>query len=66
MELFLGLVFGAVGTGYLIYGKRQYSAVFAVTGVLLVIYPYFFSSALAIVLIGAALVAAPFVIQRLI
>jgi hypothetical protein len=65
MGLFLGMLFGAVGTGYLIYGKRQYSAVFAIAGALLVLYPYFFSSALSIVLIGAALIAAPFVFQRL-
>lgn len=64
MGLFLGIVAGAVGTGYLVYGKRQYSAVFAVTGVLLMIYPYFFSSILAVSLVGAALIAAPFVIQR--
>jgi hypothetical protein len=62
---FFGLLFGAVGTGYLIYGKRQYSAAFAVTGVLLIVYPYFVSSALAVALIGAALIAAPFILQRL-
>ncbi len=65
MTLFLGMLFGAVGSGYLIYGKRQYSALFAITGVLLVVYPYFVSSVLATLLIGALLIAAPFVVQRL-
>jgi hypothetical protein len=62
---FLGILFGAVGTGYLVYAKRQYSALFAITGFALVIYPYFFTNTLAVVLIGAALCAAPFVIQRM-
>lgn len=65
MGLFLGLLFGAVGTGYLIYGKRQYSAAYAITGALLIVYPYFVSSVAAVLLIGAALIAAPIVLQRL-
>lgn len=65
MTLIMGLLFGAVGTGYLIYGKRQYSAAFAITGVLLCVYPYFVSSVVATLLIGAALIAVPFVLQRL-
>jgi len=62
--LFLGILFGAVGTGYFIYGKRQTSATYLVTGVLLMIFPYFFSSLAAVLLVGAALAAAPFVIER--
>jgi hypothetical protein len=65
VSLFLSLIFSAVGSGYLIYGKRQYDAAFAVCGVLLCVYGYFFSSAAAIVLIGALLAAVPFVLQRL-
>jgi drug/metabolite transporter (DMT)-like permease len=66
MDLFAGLVFGAIGTGYLVYAKRQYSALFAVAGALLIIFPYFVSSAWLTCLIGAALTAAPFVYQRVV
>lgn len=64
MALLLGLVFGAIGSGYLIYGKRQANVPFLVAGVLLVVYPYFVSSVLVSLVLGAVLVAAPFVAER--
>lgn len=64
MDLFLGVLFGAIGTGYVVYAKRQASAMFAICGVGLMIFPYLFSNAWAIVLVGAAITAAPFVIDR--
>jgi len=64
MDLLLGLVFGGIGSGYLIYAKRQYSAMFAVAGAALIIYPYFLTNVLAIVLVGALIAAAPFAWQR--
>jgi len=64
MDLFAGLIAGAVGTGYLVYAKRQYSAHFAIAGALLIVYPYFFSSVAALLAIGAALAAAPFAYER--
>jgi len=60
MDLLWGLIFGAIGSGYLVYAKKQYSAVFAIAGAALILYSYFFTSALAIVLVGAAIAAAPF------
>ena len=65
MTLFLDIVFGAVGSAYLIYGKRQYSAAFLVAGFILVIYPYFVSNAAVCAAIGLLVSAAPFVAQRL-
>jgi hypothetical protein len=59
MNLFLGLLFGAVGGVYIAYGKRQRSAMWLVTGFALILYPYFFETAVAIVLIGLALAALP-------
>jgi len=59
VTLFLGLIFGAVGTVYFMYGKKQHDALFLVTGVALAIYPYFFDSVWLVLLIGAALSAVP-------
>lgn len=59
MTLFLGLVFGAIGTGFFIYGKKQHDAVILLTGVALAIYPYFFDNVWLVLLIGAALSAVP-------
>jgi hypothetical protein len=60
LTLFLGLIFGAVGTVYLILGKKDHDPLFLIVGVLLIIYPYIFSNALVIVLIGVVLSAIPY------
>ena len=59
MTLFLGLIFGAVGTVYFIYGKKQHDPMFLVVGVLLAVYPYFFENVWLVLLIGAALSMVP-------
>ncbi len=64
MDLFLGLLFGAVGGVYIAYARRQRSALFLLTGVALIAYPYFVDSALAIILIGLALAAIPIAHMR--
>ncbi len=64
MTFFFGLIFGAVGTGYLIYARRQYDGLLAVTGFLLMVFPYFVSGVFATLVIGALLCAAPFAIRR--
>jgi hypothetical protein len=61
--LIVSVIAGAIGMGYFIYGKRQTKIVPMVAGVLLCIYPYFLDSLLWLSLIGAVLVAAPFVID---
>lgn len=61
MGLFLDLFFGAIGSGYLIYGKKNFSTSFLVCGFVLVIYPYFVSNAIVCALVGVVFVAAPFV-----
>ena len=64
MELFLGLVFGAVGSGYLVYAKRQQSAMFLIFGVALILFPYFVSGIVATVTIGAIIAAVPLLVAR--
>ena len=65
MSFFLALLFGAVGSGYLVYAKKQYSGRFAIFGILLVVFPYFVSNALATLVVGAVLAAAPFVMEKM-
>jgi len=60
MPLFLGLLFGSIGMVYMIYGKRQASALHIVVGAILIIYPYLFSNALLIFIAGAILTAIPY------
>jgi len=60
LTLFLGLIFGAVGTVYLIVGKKEHDPMFLIVGFLLIIYPYIFSNVIVIVLIGLVLSAIPY------
>jgi hypothetical protein len=64
LTLLLNLLFGAVGTVYLIYGKKQHDAMYLVFGFLLCIYSYLFANVVLILLIGAVLVAVPIAHQR--
>ncbi|HYT98264.1 MAG TPA: hypothetical protein VEO36_13160 [Casimicrobiaceae bacterium] len=62
-SLIFGILAGAVGAGYFIYGKRQSKLVPMTAGILLCVYPYFTDSVLWLSIIGALLVAAPFLID---
>ncbi|HJT15816.1 MAG TPA: amino acid transport protein [Thermoanaerobaculia bacterium] len=59
MTLFLGLIFGGVGTVYLYIAKKEHDPFFLIVGVALVFYPYFFDNILLIVAIGLLLSLAP-------
>ena len=59
-SLLWGLLFGSIGLGFFIYGKRQKAVVPLVCGLVLMIFPYFISNALLLVAIGVALVALPY------
>ena len=52
------------GMAYFVYGKRQQNGAFLVTGICLFIYPYLFNSIVALILVGLALLAAPFLLTR--
>jgi hypothetical protein len=58
--LIAGIIAGAFGMAYFVYGKRQSKVVPVVAGVLLCVYPYFTENPYALIAIGAALLAAPF------
>ena len=62
-DFVVGIVAGAFGMAYFVYGRRQSKIVAAVAGVLLCIYPYFTDGLLLQCAIGAALLAAPFLVD---
>jgi hypothetical protein len=62
-SLVIGILTGAIGVGYFIYGKRQTKFVPLFAGMVLCVYPYFIDSVLWLVVIGALLIAAPFLID---
>lgn len=61
--IFWGLIFGSIGMGFFVYGKKQGAIVPVVCGLALMIFPYFVSSVLLMLLVGAALMAVPYFIR---
>ena len=61
--LLWGLLFSSVGAGYFLYGRKQARMVPLACGLLLMLYPYFVSSALAMIAIGIALMAIPYFVR---
>jgi len=61
--LTIGILAGAIGVGYFMYGKRQTKFVPLIAGMALCVYPYFVDSVLWLVVIGIALMAAPFLLD---
>ena len=57
------VLFGAVGLGYLMYGKRQKMLVPLFCGLGLMGYPFFVSNAVLLVVIGCVLLGLPFFIK---
>ena len=61
--LVIGIIAGAFGLAYIAYGRRQTKFVPLIAGVGLCAYPYFIDSVVWLCVVGALLVAAPFVID---
>jgi hypothetical protein len=58
--LLWGLLFGSIGTGYVIYGHKQKAVVPLVAGIALIVFPYFVPNVYLLVGVGIALCAAPY------
>jgi len=61
--LFLGLIFGSIGMGYLIYGRKQKHGIALISGVALCALPYLVSDVLFITLMGVGVMALPFLFK---
>jgi hypothetical protein len=63
-ELLWGVLFGSIGIGYFIYGRRQSKLIPLLCGVALMIYPYFMPNVTALVIVGAIFVVVPYFVRR--
>jgi hypothetical protein len=61
--LMWGMLFGAFGFGFFIYGKKQKAIVPVCTGIALCVFPYFMSNVYMLVIVGAILVALPLFVR---
>ena len=62
-SLFLGLLFGSIGAGFLLYGRKQRAVVPLLCGLALITYPFFVSSNALLVVIGVVLTAIPYFVR---
>lgn len=59
-QIIWGVIFGSIGLGYFIYGKKQQVAMPMICGLGLMLYPYFVSNTILLVLLGVVLSALPY------
>ena len=62
-QLIWAMVFGSIGFGYFIYGKKQKAVVPLISGIALLIFPYFVSNLYLLVIVGMGLVAVPYFVK---
>ncbi len=58
-SIVFGLIFGSIGLGYFIYGKKQSNIVARYSGIALMFYPYFIDNRYAVLIVGVVLMALP-------
>jgi len=61
--LLWGVVFGSIGFGFFLYGKKQKAVVPLITGIALCVFPYFISNVYILVLVGVILMAVPYFVR---
>jgi hypothetical protein len=61
-SLMLSMLFGAIGVGYFMYGKKRQNAITMISGVALCVFPYFVSNAVAAVVVGIVLTVLPWLL----
>ncbi|TKB68454.1 MAG: hypothetical protein E8D47_01995 [Nitrospira sp.] len=61
--LLWGLLFGSIGFGFFLYGKKQKAVVPLITGIALCVVPYFIANVYVLVMVGVILIAIPFFVR---
>ena len=61
--LIWGMLFGAIGFGFFLYGKKQKAVVPIITGIALCVVPYFIANVYVLVGVGVILVAIPYFVR---
>jgi hypothetical protein len=62
-QLMWGMLFGSIGVGFAIYGRKQRAPVPLAVGLALMVYPFFVTNSYLLVLVGLALCAVPYFIR---
>jgi hypothetical protein len=57
------VLFGSIGLGFVIYGRKQRAVVPLVCGLALMVFPYFVTNSVLLVVIGVALMTIPYFLR---
>jgi hypothetical protein len=61
--LMWGIIFGSIGLGFFVYGKKQKAMIPILSGIGLMVLPYFISNIYILIMSGIVLIALPFFIK---
>jgi len=61
--LMWGLIFGSIGLGFFVYGKKQKAVIPLFSGIGLMVIPYFIPNIFILVFSGIVLIALPYFIR---
>jgi hypothetical protein len=61
--LIWGVIFGSIGLGFFVYGKKQKAIIPLFSGIGLIVVPYFISNVYILILSGIVLVALPYLVK---
>jgi len=62
--LMWGVIFGSIGLGFFVYGKKQKVIIPFISGIGLMVCPYFISNVYYLVITGIVFTALPFIVKR--
>ncbi len=62
--IFWGLLFGSIGMGFFVYGRKQRATVPLVCGVALMVAPYAISDPSLLLAVGIALMVIPYFVRQ--
>jgi hypothetical protein len=63
-SIILGLLFGSLGVGYFLYGRKQRQPLAFACGLMLIVFPYFITHISLLITIGLVLSVLPFLLRR--
>jgi hypothetical protein len=61
--LIWGIIFGSIGLGFFVYGRKQKAVIPTLSGIGLMVFPYFISNIYIMILSGIVLVALPYFVR---
>ncbi|MCX6542990.1 MAG: hypothetical protein NTV05_01100 [Acidobacteria bacterium] len=62
-SLLWGPLFGSIGLGFFVYGKKQKAVVPLICGLVLMVFPYFISNTILLLAVGAVIMTIPYFVR---